>query len=187
VGAVLIGLVILENVTAISLAATVVVSLCVIVTEVPTFAHSIVKPPIVAVHPLELIVKSLGTVIAILPLLALLGNVVTVVNFTTKLQLAPTISHPELFKLVFTKASGRIVIVFEKDPKPISVVEVLVVTVKLPPTFLSFCLILIVKLYVVAVDERQAELEQGLLTVIVVRYPPLCAYVQESEDEDGRI
>jgi hypothetical protein len=45
------------------------------VTAFPAIAHSIVFPPIIAVHPVETTVKSLGIVRAILPLFDLLGNV----------------------------------------------------------------------------------------------------------------
>lgn len=64
-------------------------------------------------------------------------------NLTFKLHVALIVSHPELSNEVLINGFGRIVIVFEREPIPISADDVLVVTEKLPPTLLSFSRILI--------------------------------------------
>lgn len=73
-------------------------------------------PPIVAIHPVELTVKSLGIVIAIFPLLLLFGKVYTVVNLTIKLHSALIVSHPELSTEVLTNGLGDIVIELVIEP-----------------------------------------------------------------------
>lgn len=60
-----------------------------------------------------------------------------------RLHVAPTVSHPELSKLVLTNGLGTIVILFAYEPIPISADEVLVVTENDPPTALLLPLILI--------------------------------------------
>eukprot|EP00345_Euplotes_harpa_P000042 CAMPEP_0168317990 /NCGR_PEP_ID=MMETSP0213-20121227/213_1 /TAXON_ID=151035 /ORGANISM="Euplotes harpa, Strain FSP1.4" /LENGTH=135 /DNA_ID=CAMNT_0008318973 /DNA_START=3208 /DNA_END=3615 /DNA_ORIENTATION=- len=129
-------------------------------------------PPIVAVHPVDVTVRSLGMVIAIFPLFALLGKVYTVVNLTLRLQVALIESQPELSNAVFLKGFGLIVIVFEYEPIPISEVDVFVVTVKLPPTLLVFSLILIASWYTFEVEDKQLLTLQGFEIEIVVKYPP---------------
>lgn len=122
------GFVICENVIIICIPATLVVSECVAVTTDPANAQSIFELPIVAVHPVETTVKSLGIVNEIFPLFERFGKVYTVVNFTFKLQVALIAVHPLLSSEVDVNGFGKIVIELVYDPIPISEVEVFVVT-----------------------------------------------------------